>query len=153
MPVELTGTGLPARRPQRVIVTGLASDAHTWNLVFIQLFIEELGFEVTNLGPTVPDDLMVSECVDYKPALIVISSVNGHGYQDGLRVVERLREHPELTGIPVVIGGKLGISGALSDQQIPTLMNAGYSAVFDDRPEGLAGFRRFLDAIPHKVLT
>ncbi|MGQ4416103.1 methylaspartate mutase, partial [Streptomyces sp. SAS_269] len=34
-----------------VVVSSLASDAHTWNLVFLQLLIEESGFDVVNLGP------------------------------------------------------------------------------------------------------
>ena len=37
-----------------VVVSGLASDAHTWNLVYLQLVLEEMGHRVTNLGACVP---------------------------------------------------------------------------------------------------
>ncbi|MGO4754660.1 cobalamin B12-binding domain-containing protein, partial [Streptomyces sp. 2MCAF27] len=73
------------------VVTTMASDSHTWNLVFLQLLIEELGFSVVNLDPCVPDDLLVARCADIAPAFIAVSSVNGHGYQDGLRVIKKLR--------------------------------------------------------------
>ncbi|WP_149828629.1 cobalamin-dependent protein [Streptomyces tailanensis] len=90
-----------------VVVTSMASDSHTWNLVFLQLLLEELGHDVVNLGPCVPDDLLVTRCAAIRPAFVVISSVNGHGCQDGLRVIRRLRSHPGLFAMPVVIGGKL----------------------------------------------
>ncbi|WP_084958864.1 cobalamin B12-binding domain-containing protein [Thermoactinospora rubra] len=130
-----------------VIVSSVASDAHTWNLVYLQLVIEELGYEVVNLGPCVPDDLLVQECRARLPAMVVISSVNGHGYQEGLRVVQRLRACPELRGIPMVIGGKLGITGGESSGHIDDLLSAGFDAVFDDGTAGIASFRRLLTAL------
>src|SRR5689334_16258049 len=92
-----------------VVVSGTASDSHTWNLVYLQLLLEELGRRVHNLGPCVPDDLLVERCTRLRPALVVLSSVNGHGATDGLRVIGRLRAR--LPGTPIVIGGKLGIAG------------------------------------------
>ena len=44
----------PTREQPTVLLTGASSDAHTWNLVFLQLLIAEHGFRVTNLGPAVP---------------------------------------------------------------------------------------------------
>lgn len=130
-----------------VIVSSVTSDAHTWNLVYLQLLIEELGFDVVNLGPCVPDELLESECLSLRPALVVISSVNGHGYQDGRRMVERLRSHPELRDVPMVIGGKLGIAGGESDRHIEDLLYAGFDAVFDDREDSPALFRRFVSVL------
>jgi methylaspartate mutase sigma subunit len=127
-----------------VIVTSVASDSHTWNLVFLQLLIEELGFDVVNLGACVPDELLLLECRVRLPAMVVVSSVNGHGYQDGLRVIRLLRAHPELRNIPMVIGGKLGISGGESAGHIDDLLAAGFDAVFDDRADGPASFRKFV---------
>lgn len=62
-----------------VLVTGLSSDAHTWNLVYLELLLEELGCRVTNLGACVPDATIVRECVTRRPDLLVIGSLNGHG--------------------------------------------------------------------------
>nr|WP_314254115.1 cobalamin-dependent protein [Streptomyces sp. DSM 40907] len=138
-------------RGRTVIVSSVQSDSHTWNLVFLQLLIEELGYDVVNLGATVPDELLVSESLARKPELIVISSVNGHGYQDGLRVVRKLRLHAVLRDTPVVIGGKLGIAGGESDQHVANLLDAGFDAVFDDRPGTTAAFRRFAARLPERA--
>ncbi|AYF31959.1 hypothetical protein CSH63_31855 [Micromonospora tulbaghiae] len=116
----------------RVVVTGLASDSHTWNLVYLQLLIEELGYEVVNLGPCVPDDLLAEECRRIDPAMVVMSSVNGHGHTDALRVIRRLRGCPELSATPTVIGGKLSVSPERADALAADLRAAGFDAVFAD---------------------
>lgn len=132
----------PARPGSRgtVIVSSMASDAHTWNLVFLQLLIEELGFDVVNLGATVPDEMLLAECREREPHLVVLSSVNGHGYHEGLRLIDTLRGDTALAGLPVVIGGKLGITGGESAEHIEDLLTAGFDAVFDDRPEAATAF-------------
>ncbi|SER47454.1 methylaspartate mutase sigma subunit [Streptomyces sp. yr375] len=140
---------VPGNR-ELVVVSGLSSDSHTWNLVFLQLLIEELGHEVVNLGPCVPDGLLVSECRRLSPGLVVISSVNGHGYQDGMRLIERMRDSEELSGIPVVIGGKLGTGGRRNARYVDPLVAAGYTAVFEEGAAGLEEFRRFAGALPKR---
>ncbi|RZS32715.1 methylaspartate mutase sigma subunit [Herbihabitans rhizosphaerae] len=135
-------------RGRTVVVTGLASDSHTWNLVYLQLLVEELGYDVVNLGPCVPDDLLVSECRDIQPALIVISSVNGHGFTDGMRVIDQLRAQEQLTATPVVIGGKLGVTGGESAQHIQDLVAAGYDAVFEDGADTTLSFSKFVKSMP-----
>lgn len=138
-------------RGLRTIVTSLASDAHTWNLVYLQLVLEELGHDVRNLGACVPDELLVGECVRNAPDLIVISSVNGHGFHEGKRVIGKLRAREELAGVPVVIGGKLGISGpAGGHDHTATLIEAGFDGVFENEG-GMAAFRAFLARLPVSV--
>ncbi|MFD0586215.1 hypothetical protein [Dactylosporangium darangshiense] len=51
-----------AGRRLEVIVTTVSSDAHTWNLVYLQLLLEELGCRVTNLGACTPDETILREC-------------------------------------------------------------------------------------------
>lgn len=128
-----------------VLVTGTASDSHTWNLVYLQLFIEELGHRVVNLGPCVTDGLLAEGCRRHRPDLVVISSVNGHGYRDGLTAVTRLRAEPGLIATPVVIGGKLGVAGERSPRWAARLLAAGCDAVFDDGD--LDALREFVDAL------
>lgn len=142
-----TRRGDPRRRPPGVIVTGTASDAHTWNLVFLQLLLEELGHEVDNLGPCVPDEELLDTVRRAAPALVVMSSVNGHGVSDGLRVIGRLRQEPGLAGTRIVIGGKLGISGADNARHADRLLAAGFDGVFDDAA-GLGLFRSYVAALP-----
>ncbi|MEV0623484.1 cobalamin-dependent protein [Nonomuraea sp. NPDC050404] len=132
----------------RALVSGVASDSHTWNLVFLQLVCEEEGLDVVNLGPCVPDDLLVTECVDQRPDLVVISTVNGHGYREGLRVVPKLRTRPELDGVPIVIGGRLGVTGRREDDLAEKLTAAGCDGVFDrGGPEDLEDFRTLAAAV------
>jgi methylaspartate mutase sigma subunit len=130
-----------------VVVTSVASDSHTWNLVYLQLLLEELGHRVRNLGACVPDSLLVTECVRQRPDLVVVSSVNGHGLADGTRLIGRLRRRRELAGVPVVIGGKLGISGR---GRAAELRAAGFDAVFDDGATATA-FRAFLGRLVRRV--
>lgn len=138
-------------RGRTVIVSSMASDSHTWNLVYLQLLVEELGFDVVNLGACAPDELIVSECLSRRPAMLVLSSVNGHGYRDGLRVIRKLRVNPELTALPVVIGGKLGISGGESEAHIHQLVDAGFDAVFDEHQDAPDSFRQFVAAVPERA--
>ncbi|WP_028648818.1 cobalamin B12-binding domain-containing protein [Nocardiopsis sp. CNT312] len=114
------------------VLSGTSSDSHTWNLVFLQLLLEEAGHRVVNLGPCVPDRLFVEECRTRTPRLVVVSSVNGHGYGDGLRMIRALRDAPGTGRVPVVIGGKLGVGGTLEDERAEDLLAAGYDAVFAD---------------------
>jgi methylaspartate mutase sigma subunit len=128
-----------------VLLTTVSSDAHTWNLVYLQLVLEDLGHRVGNLGACVPDQLLVDRCRTDRPDLVVISTVNGHGAQDGARVVRLLRDQPELAGTPIVIGGKLGLEGD-SAAAAGDLLAAGFDAVFEDDAD-LDRFVRFVASV------
>ncbi|PPS90017.1 Glutamate mutase sigma subunit [Streptomyces sp. MH60] len=143
---SMPGTPMPT-----VLVTGTSSDAHTWNLVYLQLLLEEWGHEVTNLGPCAPDDLVMGSAVELRPDLIVVSSVNGHGHQDGLRLVQVLRARPELAGTTIVIGGKLGTDGLRNVGQVRRLLAAGYDGVFDDGD--VNAFRDMLARPPARAVS
>lgn len=134
MPKNDVGVRLPdgALAGRRVLLSTVSSDSHTWNLVFLQLYLEEAGCSVTNLGPCVPDDLLIEAARRERPDAIVISSVNGHGCRDGARVVRAIRRDPDSRNIPVLIGGKLGIHGAYDRAQIDELLDAGCDAVYAD---------------------
>ncbi len=130
-------------RARTVLLTTVSSDSHTWNLVFLQLLLEELGCAVVNLGSCVPDQLVLDECRRHQPDLVVVSTVNGHGHQDGKRLIGALRGEPDLSGLRVVIGGKLGVRGAADGQIDTALLAAGFDAVFHDQ-SALDGFRRYV---------
>jgi methylaspartate mutase sigma subunit len=115
-----------------VVVTSVASDSHTWNLVYLQLALEELGHKVVNLGACVPDELLISECLRVRPDLVVVSTVNGHGFHDGMQLIGRLRAREDLATTPVVIGGKLGIAGPAGRAGRDQLHAAGFDAVFEE---------------------
>lgn len=135
--------------PVPVVVTSTASDSHTWNLVYLQLLLEQRGCAVRNLGACVPDELMVSECALERPRLVVISTVNGHGFHDALRVVPLLRARPELADTRVVIGGKLGTAGECGDDWHARLLDAGVDRVFGDGD--IAAFTGYLDRVAVRI--
>ena len=140
LPTPLEGRNL------KVILTGISSDSHTWNLVFMQLLLEHMGHRVTNLGACVPDGEVISACLGGRPDMLVVSTVNGHGNMDGERLIRALRTHHNLRELPAVIGGKLGIRGLRNQDHAGTLLNAGFSAVFD-ADNGLASFEVFVERI------
>jgi methylaspartate mutase sigma subunit len=111
-----------------VVISALSSDAHTWNLVFVQLLLEELGHNVRNLGPCVPDGVIVRACREHSPDLLAVASINGHGLRDGQSLIRAVRECPDLASMPVVIGGALSTDGTRHAGQ---LMAAGFAAVFE----------------------
>ncbi|KPC64236.1 cobalamin B12-binding domain-containing protein [Streptomyces chattanoogensis] len=141
-----------ARDARTVLIAGPASDAHTWNLIYLQLLVEELGHPTVNLGPCVPDEAIVEACLLYRPRLLVLSSVNGHGHQDGIRLITRIRATADLAALPVVIGGKLGISGADTDHA-DHLRDAGFDAVYPDSPDAVTDFCRFIASLSERVVS
>ncbi len=132
--------------PLRTVVTGVASDAHTWNLLYLQLLLQELGHQVTNLGACVPEDLLAEHCLAERPDLVVVGTVNGHGVRDGLRLIAALRARRELARLPVVIGGRLTTDGRTTPAQVRRLLDAGFAAVFDGDAE-ITEFCLFVSAL------
>ncbi|MFF4230644.1 cobalamin B12-binding domain-containing protein [Streptomyces sp. NPDC001820] len=116
----------------RILLSTVSSDSHTWNLVFLQLLLEEAGHEVVNLGSCVPDELLIETARREQPDAIVISSVNGHGHLDGARLIRAVRADRAVSSIPAMIGGKLGIRGSDNIEHARGLMDAGFDAVFTE---------------------
>ncbi|QSB16013.1 cobalamin-dependent protein [Natronosporangium hydrolyticum] len=149
-----TERSLPEPEPWlAAVVSSVASDAHTWNLVFLQLLLEELGCRVRNLGPCVPARELVAECHREPPDLVVLSSVNGHGYRDGLAAVRAVRSEPGLTTVPLVIGGKLGVAGRVDSAGREALIAAGADAVFEDGIDAITSFYQFVRSLPERATT
>ncbi len=105
------------------------------------MLLEDAGHEVVNLGPCVPDDLLLASARATRPDAIIVSSVNGLAGVDGARAAHAIRSCPETSEIPMIIGGKLGISQGSRDATVAALLAAGYDSVFADEadPESLLG--------------
>ncbi|WP_322779687.1 cobalamin B12-binding domain-containing protein [Frankia sp. Cas4] len=156
---EVRGGADPRRRPTttgrtgllmmlsssipRYVVSGVSSDAHMWNLVFLQLVLEDRGGEVINLGACAPDEIIIEECRRSRPDVLVVSTVNGHGHLDGLRLIRKIRSDQELSSLRVVIGGKLGVHGAENTRFDAELVANGFDGVFE-ADAGLTEFEKFL---------
>lgn len=133
---------------RRAILATVASDSHTWNLVYLQLLLEESGFDVMNLGACTPTEEIIRSINTDEPDLVVISSVNGHGAREARGLGQAIRASGYRG--PAVIGGKLGC-GDPTDRQIPSkLRNAGFDAVYgdDDAADKAIEFHQLLKAIP-----
>ena len=117
------------RPARRAVLSTIPSDSHTWNLLYLQLLMEENGWSVTNLGACVPVATLTDETRSQPPDMIVISTVNGHGAQEGLDVIAALRAEPVLSDVPVVLGGKIDVSETRQRADVDGLLAAGYDAV------------------------
>lgn len=117
-----------------MVLTTIPSDAHTWNLAYLELLLHENGFSVNNLGNCPDHATIVSAAASPKVSAVVVSTVNGLGAVDGMPVMRALREDPRTKDVPVVIGGKLTITGAVSPQDVTRLRDAGASEVLADEP-------------------
>lgn len=146
-----------ARSDRRVVLATVPSDAHTWNLIFLELLLEESGFEVTNLGPCTPAELVVNAADDPCVRAVILSSVNGHGAIEGQHFVPLL--HRLGLRQPVAMGGKLGTDANFESAR-NRLVAAGCDRVFDpaeaptllvDWLEGFATDHAALDFDPHSV--
>lgn len=112
----------------RCLLATIESDSHMWNLVYLQLWLEEQGFEVNNLGCCTPQTDLAEAIEGFEPDLVVVSSVNGHGHYQGRQMIENIRRHD--AGVTCVIGGKLTTSESDTLRVRDSLLEAGYAAVF-----------------------
>lgn len=115
---------------RQVVLATTPDDSHLWNLVGVQLELEERGFAVTNLGQCTPVKLIAETLTAVVPELLVISSINGHGE---ISIAQMLRElTPVLlaTDTRVVAGGLLATDQAQSLRIERSLLSLGCSAVF-----------------------
>ena len=137
---------IPVASSLRFVVSGVSSDAHTWNLVYLQALLEEWGGRVVNLGACVPDREIMDTCRRLRPDLLVLGTVNGHGHLDGRRLIRRIRADAALAAMPAVIGGRLDTLGTSGEGVAAPLLAAGFDAVFDaDR--GVEEFTAYLTAL------
>ncbi|MFF2013914.1 cobalamin-dependent protein [Streptomyces sp. NPDC058195] len=137
----------PPDSPRHAVLTTIASDSHTWNLLFLQLLLEEQGWEVTNLGACVPVDVLIEEATARTPGLIVVSTVNGHGAEEAAGLARAVRAVPALVRVPLVVGGKLDTSGTLAPDVHASLTEAGFDAVLTGA-NAIPGLLALLDTLP-----
>jgi methylaspartate mutase sigma subunit len=130
-----------------VVLTSIPSDSHTWNLVYLDLFISERGFEVVNLGACTPVELVRRRCREVEPRLVVVSTVNGHGGLQAQELARSLANLPKRDRIELVLGGKLGIHGEVDATRTRALLTAGFDHVFDDSPTMMAAFETVLRSV------
>jgi len=134
-----------------VLLTTVPSDAHNWNMIFMQLLLEENGFTVINLGPCVPASLMASACLEHHPDAVVVSTINGHGFIEGKELITEAKKVACVAETPFFIGGKLSTDATLSHLYALELEQAGYRKAFASGAD-LESFLHHLEQIKaHKA--
>ena len=127
----------------KILLCSIPSDSHTWNLVYLQMWLEERGYEVLNIGCcSLPKDI-ISGVRRFDPDLVVISTVNGHGAIEGLGLINALRREEILNNRPIVIGGKLAVDEKVEREQALVLESAGFDGVFIG-PTAVSAFSHYL---------
>lgn len=115
---------------RKILITSISSDSHTWNLVYMQLLCEELGCDVVNIGNCIPHDYLIQKLHYCKPDILLISSVNGHGYIEGIEIIRKIKNYRMLRQIISVIGGKLDTQRCINSAHIQKLYDEGFNGVF-----------------------
>ncbi|MBM3468360.1 MAG: hypothetical protein FJX71_02875 [Alphaproteobacteria bacterium] len=126
-----------------VILTGTPSDSHTWNLIFMELFLQENKCRVRNLGSCVSAEQLHTAIEEEVPDLVVISSINGHLFQDAIKIINTFPSHLASSLPPLVVGGKMGITLKETGFQGKKLLKLGYSGVFVEK-DSLVSFKQYL---------
>ncbi|MFG2860300.1 cobalamin B12-binding domain-containing protein [Streptomyces sioyaensis] len=117
-------------QPPVAVVTTISSDAHTWNLVYLQIVLEERGWRVINLGSCTPVELVVESLTESDVDLLVVSTVNGHGLLEVPALLDAVLHVPARSRPPVVLGGKLSTHGEINDEEVQRLREMGFAEVF-----------------------
>ena len=119
-------------KPTALLAT-IASDSHSWNLVFMEILLTENGFDVINLGPCTPIKLIAEKIEAFSFDLLVVSTVNGHGTIEASNIFKAL---DATTAPPAIIGGKLDTQSSTTPCAVRLkLLECGFDEVFEDRRE------------------
>ena len=133
------------------ILTTIPSDSHNWNLIYMELLLKEQGYFVKNLGACVPFNLTLESCIQYKPEVIIVSTVNGHGFIEGITLIEKIKEYlPPTTQI--FIGGKLSTDAIMSSIYSTELELAGYTKAYSGNDD-IQDFKSRLQKLAKSSIT
>jgi methylaspartate mutase sigma subunit len=129
-----------------IILTGTPSDSHIWNLIFMELFLQERHYRVHNLGACVPTTHLQDALKKLPCDLVVISSINGHLFQDAIKIISSFPKHSFSSLPPFILGGKMGIVQKDAAFQKRKLLKLGYDGVFIEK-NALENFAQYLDRL------
>ncbi|EPJ43313.1 MAG: hypothetical protein OFPII_42450 [Osedax symbiont Rs1] len=112
----------------------------------MQYLLTEKGYQVKNLGPCTPAAMVLKAIASEHYDLIVVSTVNGHGYLEAPSLAQAIRS-VESYSHKLIIGGKISTDNSAKSVQIKTanLLFSGFDAVFDDSDSDIFDqFEKFL---------
>ena len=114
----------------KAIIGTIPSDSHSWNLVFMQMLLQEENIDAQVLGICTPYEAYARAIQTHRPQLIVVSSINGHGFSQGQDIPAFIRGQAREPLPPIVIGGKLVTGNDFDRSKEQALLRAGFDKVY-----------------------
>lgn len=104
-----------------ILISGVAGEYHSLGLKLAVLIVEKLGYTAINFGTHTPKEHIVASCIEFNPALILLSSSLFSNIEEVDQIINELK-------IIDVVKGKIGISGGafLSLQSPLATINSDY---------------------------
>ncbi len=135
-----------AFKKQLALLTTIPSDCHSWNLIYMEMILQEMGYKVINLGVCVPYNVMEVACENMRPSIMVVSTVNGHGFIEGEKIIKKIRKNKKTKEIKVVIGGKINTGSINNNGDKSRLIAMGYDGVFVG-DQSIAEFKEYVEKV------
>ncbi len=136
----------------KVMLGTIPSDSHSWNLVYMQLLLNELECDVTQLGICTPEHVYVDTLNSAQFDLIVLSSINGHGFSQGKSVAHYISKNFKGEIPPMVIGGKLTTDNNFTAWHDSKMKQQGFSKVYYNE-HAISDFIRDIESLFNAVST
>lgn len=138
-----------ARAP-KVIIGVAASDAHVVANRLMAIYLKENGFNVINLGVCTPLNEFVEAWQKNQDCLaIIISSLNGHAYQD-LQGLSLAKQDYQIR-CPIILGGNLSV-GAMKDVNLhKQFSQLGIDQILTDIEDIVPLLNSFLEEKSHHI--
>ena len=90
-----------------VVIGTVHGDIHDAGKDLFQILLTVHGFTVHDLGVDVPPEEFVAKARELKPVAVGLSCLLTGAYVSMKKTVAMLRAEPDLTAIPIVIGGQV----------------------------------------------
>lgn len=121
-----------------ILIAMTESDAHVVAIRLLQLFLEENGYQVINLGACAPLREVVETAARTRPLCIVLGTQNGHALEDVATLLPLKQEYA--VSCPVLMGGNVSVGAKKSRESLDKLKAAGVTEI-------CASFEDLLDFI------
>jgi len=126
----------------KTLVMGvIGADVHAVGNQILAYVFTEAGFNVVNLGVTVPQEEFIEAAIETAADAILVSSLYGHGEIDCRGLREKCDE-AGLTGIPLYIGGNIVVGKKDFAEVEKTFLDMGFTRAY---PPGTTPERAIAD--------
>lgn len=112
-----------------IVLGVIGSDCHSVGNKILNVFLNERGFRVVNLGVMVSQDEFIDAAIEAKAQAIVVSSLYGHGELDCAGLRERCLERG-LDHMLLYVGGNLVVGKTPREVVTEKFLAMGFNRVF-----------------------